>query len=116
MPVFTRQPHLPLVLMPFLCPIPQVAVDLVVHFAEGLACDYVPMIVGPSPNHRVKGPDHIAGFHGRKLPDCFLDLIQERFDIVHGRSYEQLAPVLARVLPKEIKSVLYPGNPGFLRG
>lgn len=87
---------------------------MVIHFLEGAARNYMPVIVAPSPNHRIKGSDHIAGFHGRELPDCFPDLHQERLDFVPGRFYEQLPFIFTWVLPQEVKSVLYPRNPGFL--
>ena len=102
--------------MPFLGPIPQVAVNLVVYGLEGAARDDVPVKVGPTPNYRVEGPDQITGFPGREFPDAFPDLGQKRCDIVSGRFDEQLPLVLARVLPQEIESVLNPRDPGFLRG
>ena len=114
-PVRARQPLFPLVRVPSLCPIPQVAVDLPVQCSEGLARSYVPVIVGPAPDYRVQGADHIAGFPCRELPDCFLDSGQDSSVVTPGRSREELPVVFARALPQEIKSVLYSRDPGFLR-
>ena len=47
MPLESR---IPLVLMPPLCPIPQVAVNFVVNFFESAARDYMPVVVGPTPD------------------------------------------------------------------
>ena len=89
---------------------------MVVNFLEGGTCGYMPVVVGPTPDLQIKGPDHIARFLRRKLPDCFPNPDEECFNVAPCRSYQQFPLSLAGILPEKIKSVLYPGNPGFLRG
>ncbi len=101
--------------MSSLCPIPQVAINLAVQCSEAVIRGDVPVIVGPPPYDRVQGADHITCFLRREFPDRFPDPGQDGSIVAPGRFGEELSAILARVLPQEVESVLYPRYPGFLR-
>ena len=110
-PVRLNQPPFAFMRMPSLCPIPQVTENAVVHCFEGVKRDIMPVIICPPSDSCIEGADHISGFLGRELTDCFPNLTHERFDIVHGWLYKQLAIVLARVLPQKVESCLLYTSP-----
>ena len=50
---------------------------------------HVPVIVGPTADHRVERIDQIGGRHPKRGFDSLSDAIQEDFDILAGRLDEQ---------------------------
>ena len=77
---------------------------------------HVPMIVGPTTDHRVEHINQIGGRRAQRSFGSLSDAIQEGFDILPGRLIEQLpVGISAHVLSEEIKAVLHVRNDS-LRG
>ena len=77
---------------------------------------HVPMIVGPTADHRVERINQIGGRRAQRGFDRLPDAIQEGFDILPGRLNEQFpVGISAHVLSEEIKAVLHVRNDSLRR-
>jgi len=79
-------------------PAPQGFEDGIVHGLEGLRAHHVPMIQRPAPDHGVEQQNQVAGSGLLVLRDDLSDFVQERRDVLRGRSDEQRPLVLADVV------------------
>jgi hypothetical protein len=97
-------------------PTPQGLEYLCVNAAEYLLADDMAMVVCPTPDNGIELVNQVAccgllvGFDGRP------HFGQECFDAFPGGFDEELALVLAHVLPQEVEALLNVGYPGFLWG
>jgi hypothetical protein len=69
--------------------LPQTREDGEIDASERAFAHRVPVIVGPTADHRVERIDQIGGRHTQRGFDCLSDAIQEGFDILPGRLDEQ---------------------------
>ena len=78
---------------------------------------HVPVIVGPTADHRVERINQIGGRHSQCGFDRLPDAIQEGFNILAGRLNEQLpVGISAHILPEEIKAILHVRDDCLRRG
>jgi len=109
--VFRFEPAWVFVRVPSSCPLPQTGEDGMIDACERAFTHHVPVIVGPTADHRVERIDQIGGRHPKRSFDNLSDAIQKDFDILAGRLDEQLPiGISAHVLSEKIKAVLHVRN------
>lgn len=74
-------------------------VDAVIHFPENFSGYDVPVIVRPSPNFGVQGPDQGNGGHRSSITDRLGDIIRKCPDVAFRGFYQEFSPVLPAVIP-----------------
>src|SRR5271166_2253296 len=72
------------------------------------------VVVRPAPNLWIKMPNEVFCRTCRMGLDKQSGILQENFDIALGGFYQKFALVLAYIKPKEIKSLIYMRDLGFL--
>ena len=86
----------------------------VVHGAEYLSANDVPVVIGPTTNNRIELGDEVTGL--RCLVGLYdpSNLCKERLDVLFRRLDKELAVILANILPEKIETVLYVRDGRFL--
>src|SRR5262245_55081221 len=96
-------------------PAPQCFVDCIIDLREYFLTAYVPVIVRPSPDDRVKDRYQMPGCSSFIRSDDFPYFPQEGFDILPSRRNEQFAGVLADILSEKIETFLDVHDSGLFR-
>jgi hypothetical protein len=73
------------------------------------------VIVCPTTDDRVEQPDQILLFRGAIRANFTTHFIQERVHVPLGRCNQELAAILAQVLPQEVEALFDMRDAGFLR-
>ena len=95
-------------------PGPQRSEDLVIHPSENFLCNDVPMIIGPSPDDRIKRLDQ------EYLGCCFgflqdvPDFIQKALNVLSSGPNQELSAKFPDILSKEIKTFPHMRDPSLL--
>ena len=88
-------------------PSPQLQPEPMVHAAEYILADHVPVVVRPSPDDRIQGTDNHRLWRGSQTREDVADLRAERFLALTRRLDQQFTVrVFANILTEKIKPIL----------
>jgi len=109
------EPFPALLRVPSPTPAPHHLEDPVIHVHKGAFARRITVIHGPALDLLVQTLDHCSCRQAARVVDGFLDLGQERLDVVRRRLGQDLAAAIAPdVLPQEIEAFLHMRDLGFL--
>ena len=84
------------------------------HLSERRASFDMAVIVRPAPDDRVEQTYQVLLFHGSIRTNRFAYLLQKGVHVLSGGRNQELAAILAQVLPKEVEAVFDMRDAGFL--
>ena len=84
-----------------------------VYVTEDFSGYDMSVIIGPTPDLRIKLTDHRNAAHTEMSPNGFTNIPQKCFYIRLGWLDDELAIVFANVLPEKIKAIVYLYDTGF---
>src|SRR6266480_4030756 len=87
-----------------------------IHLMKGFRAYYMPLVIGPSSNFRVKLGNQIPGCGLLVLLNDFSDSLQKSMDVLFRGLNQQFSVVFTEVLSEKIKAVLNVCDEGFLLG
>ena len=102
--------------MPSFCPLPQRLKDRMIHFVKGFRADHMPVVIGPSPNFRIKLGNEVSCCGLLVFLDDLSDALQKGMNVPFRGLYQQFSVVLTEMLSKKIKTVLDVCDERFLLG
>ncbi len=84
------------------------------YFPKRRASFDMAVIVRPASNDRVEQPYQVLLFHGSIRTNRFAHFLQKGMHSLSGGRNQELAAILAQVLPKEVEAIFDMRDAGFL--